>query len=61
MHVDQSLMLVTCLNPILGYDKCAEIVRLAEKENCSIKEAALKLDYLTSELFDKYVDPKKMV
>jgi fumarate hydratase class II len=60
-HLDQSLMLVTCLNPILGYDKCAEIVRFAEKENCSIKEATLKLNFLSSDLFDKYVDPKKMV
>jgi fumarate hydratase, class II len=59
--LENSLMLATALNPIVGYDKAAEIVKLAHKENISLKEAALKLGYLTSEQFDKAIDPKKMV
>ena len=59
-YLDNSLMLVTALNPIIGYDKAAEIAQKAFQENLSLKKAAVKLGYLTAEEFDKYVDPKKM-
>ncbi len=60
-HLNNSLMLVTALNPVLGYDKAAEIAKKAYKEDTSLKDAALALGYLTEEEFDKYVDPSKMV
>ncbi|MBX7067555.1 MAG: class II fumarate hydratase [Parachlamydiales bacterium] len=59
-YVENSLMLVTALNPIIGYDKAAKIAKLAHKEGISLKEACLKLKCLTAEEFDKAVDPKKM-
>ncbi len=59
--VDNSLMLVTALNPVIGYEKAAEIAKKAYKENTSLKEAALALGYLTEEEFDRYVRPEKMV
>ncbi len=61
MHLQQSLMLVTALNPYIGYDKAAEIAKKAYKENITLKEAALRLGYLTEEEFDQYVRPEKMV
>jgi fumarate hydratase class II len=60
-HLDRSLMLATALNKEIGYDKAAEIVKKAHQENITLKEAALKLKYLTEERFDVIVDPKKMV
>ncbi|SDY90128.1 fumarate hydratase, class II [Evansella caseinilytica] len=60
-HVRNSLMLVTSLNPYIGYEKAAEIAKKAYKENTTLKRAALSLGYLSEEEFDKYVDPKKMV
>lgn len=60
-YVDQSLMLVTALNPTLGYDKAAEIAKLAFKENLSLKEACLKLHYLSEDEFDTLIQPDKMV
>ncbi len=60
-HVEQSLMLVTALAPRLGYDKAAEIAKVAHKEGLTLKEAVLKLGYLTSEEFDREVRPEKMV
>jgi fumarate hydratase class II len=54
-------MLVTALNPHIGYEKAAQIAKLAHKEGTTLKEAALKLGYLTSEEFDKYVNPADMV
>jgi len=59
--VNNSLMLVTALNPVIGYEKAAEIAKKAYKENTSLKEAALALGYLTEEEFDQYVRPEKMV
>jgi len=59
-YLDRSLMLVTALNPIIGYDKAAEIAQKAFKENISLKESAVELDYLTAEEFDKYVNPEEM-
>jgi fumarate hydratase class II len=59
-NLDNSLMLVTALNPHIGYDKAADIAKKAFKENSTLKEAALALGYLTEEEFDKWVDPSKM-
>jgi fumarate hydratase class II len=56
-----SLMLVTALNPIIGYDNAAKIAMKAHQEGISLKEAALKLKLLTEEEFDRIVDPAKMV
>jgi len=60
-HVDQSLMLVTALSPKIGYDKAAEIAHTAFHENLTLKEACLKLGYLTEAEFDALVQPHKMV
>ena len=59
-YLESSLMLVTALNPVIGYDKSAEIAQKAFKEDLSLKEAAVRLGFLSAEEFDKYVDPKKM-
>lgn len=60
-YLENSLMLATALNPVIGYDKAAKIVQKAYKEGLTLKQAALKLGYLTSKQFDQIVDPKKMV
>ena len=60
-NVERSLMLVTALNPYIGYEKAAKIAKLAFKENSTLKEAALKLDFLTEEEFDAWVVPVNMV
>jgi fumarate hydratase, class II len=59
--VQDSLMLVTALSPILGYDKAAQIAHTAYVEDISLRDAAVKLDYLTAEEFDKYVRPEAMI
>ncbi len=59
--VNKSLMLVTALNTRIGYYKAADIAQLAHKEGLTLKEAALKLGYLTEEEFDETVVPSKMV
>jgi fumarate hydratase class II len=59
--VDNSLMLVTALNPVLGYDKAAEIAKKAHKEGTTLKQACLALAYLTAAEFDQYVNPKNMI
>jgi fumarate hydratase class II len=59
-HVEHSLMLVTALAPKVGYDKAAKIAHTAHVEHSSLKAAALKLGYLTSEEFDEWVKPEKM-
>jgi len=61
MHLDNSLMLVTALNTHIGYDKAAEIAKKAHKENTTLKEAALKLGYLTAAEFDRWVRAEDMV
>ncbi len=58
---DRSLMLVTALNPYIGYDNAAKIAKKAHKDGSSLKEAALALKLLTSEEFDKYVVPEQMI
>src|SRR4051794_30480963 len=57
----ESLMLVTALNPHIGYDKAAKIAKTAHKEGTTLKEAALMLGFLTSEQFDQWVRPEEMV
>ena len=59
--VDRSLMLVTALSPIIGYDKASRLAHHALENDLSLKEAALKLGYVTEEEFDRVVDPAKMV
>jgi fumarate hydratase class II len=60
-HVDRSLMLVTALSPVIGYDKASHIAHYAMDNDLSLKEAALRLGFVTEELFDRVVDPAKMV
>jgi len=60
-NLESSLMLVTSLNPYIGYEKAAEIAKTAFKNGTTLKKAAVELGILTEEEFDKYVDPAKMV
>jgi fumarate hydratase, class II len=60
-YVDRSLMLVTALSPVIGYDKASKIAHYALDNDLSLKQAALKLGYVTEEEFDTIVDPRKMV
>lgn len=60
-NLDKSLMLVTALNPYLGYENAAKIAKKAYAENKTLKEACLDLGLLTEEEFDRILDPKKMV
>ena len=60
-HVERSLMLVTALNPHIGYEKGAKIAKLAFQENSTLKEAAIKTGYLTSEQYDEWVKPENMI
>lgn len=57
----ESLMLVTALNPHIGYDKSAKIAKTAHKEGTTLKEAALKLGYLTEQQFSEWVKPENML
>lgn len=59
--LENSLMLVTALNPLIGYDKAAEIAHKALHEETSLRAACLSLGYLSAEQFDKAIDPKKML
>ncbi len=59
--VENSLMLVTALNPHIGYEKAAEIAKLAHKENLTLKEAAIQTGYLTEEKYDEWINPAGMV
>jgi fumarate hydratase class II len=56
-----SLMLVTALNPHIGYDKAAQIAKKAHKEGTTLKEAALALGYVSAEQFDQWVRPEAMI
>ena len=60
-NLDNSLMLVTSLNPVIGYDNAAKAAKKAHKENKTLKEAVLELGLLTSEKFDEVVRPEKMI
>ncbi|MEW6706910.1 MAG: class II fumarate hydratase [Pseudomonadota bacterium] len=59
--LQRSLMLVTALNPHIGYDKAAQIAKKAHREGSTLREAALALGYVTAEQFDLWVRPEKMV
>ena len=60
-NLNKSLMLVTALNPVIGYEKAAKIAKKALKENISLKESAKKLKYLSEQEFDEIVKPELMV
>jgi fumarate hydratase class II len=60
-YVERSLMLVTALSPVIGYDKASEIAHYAADNDLTLKEAALQLGFVTEELYDRVVDPSKMV
>ena len=59
-YLKNSLMLVTALSPVIGYDKCAKIAHAAYKEGTSLRESCLKLGYLSGDEFDRIVVPEKM-
>jgi fumarate hydratase class II len=60
-YVERSLMLVTALSPVIGYDKASKIAHYAMDNDLTLKSAALKLGFVTEDEFDRVVDPKKMV
>jgi fumarate hydratase class II len=60
-QLENSLMLVTALNPHIGYDKAAKIAKTAHEQGTTLKQAALSLGYLTAEQFDEWVRPEKMI
>ncbi|MDX9664633.1 class II fumarate hydratase [Pseudomonas sp. P5_152] len=60
-HLERGLMLVTALNPHIGYDKSAEIAKKAYSEGLTLRDAALQLGYLTDEQFDAWVRPENML
>jgi fumarate hydratase, class II len=59
-HLRNSLMLVTALNPYIGYDKAAQVAKNAHKKGLSLRDSAIELGYLTGEQFDEYVKPEEM-
>jgi fumarate hydratase, class II len=59
-HLQHSLMLVTALNPYIGYDKAAQVAKNAHKKGVGLRESAIELGYLTGEEFDRYVKPEEM-
>src|SRR5580700_8869114 len=60
-HVENTLMLVTALNEVIGYDNAAKVAKLAHKKNITLRQAAAELGLVKPEDFDKYVRPEKMV
>jgi fumarate hydratase class II len=60
-NLNNSLMLVTSLNPHIGYYKSAEIAQTAHKQNKTLKQTAIDLGYVTAEEFDQWVNPLDMV
>jgi fumarate hydratase class II len=60
-YVRESLMTVTALSPVIGYDKAAEIAHRAMQHNLTLREAAVEGGFISSEDFDRIVDPAKMV
>jgi fumarate hydratase class II len=59
-NLDRSLMLVTALNPHIGYDNAAKIAKKAHKEGTTLKQAALELNLVSAQDFDAWVNPRKM-
>ena len=60
-HVENTLMLVTALNEVIGYDNAAKVAKLAHHENMTLRAAAAKLGLVKLEDFDRYVRPEKMI
>jgi fumarate hydratase, class II len=60
-YVERSLMLVTALSPVIGYDKASKIAHYAMDKDLTLKAAALQLGFVTEAEFDRVVDPTKMV
>jgi fumarate hydratase class II len=60
-YVDKSLMLVTALTPVIGYDKSSKIAHYAMDNDLTLKQSALTLGFVTEEEFERVVDPKRMV
>jgi len=60
-HLSRSLMLVTALSPVIGYDRAAEIAHKADAEGSTLREAALALGYISAADFDRVIDPAAMV
>ena len=60
-YVERSLMLVTALSPVIGYDKASKIAHYAMDNDLTLKAAALKLGFVTEAEFDRVVDPRNMV
>ena len=60
-NLEKSLMLVTALSPHIGYDKASQMAKFAHEEGLSLREANVKLGFVTDEEFEKIVDPRKMV
>lgn len=60
-HLDRSLMLVTALTPVIGYDKASEIAHHALAHDLTLRDAALALKHVSAEDFDRIIDPRKMV
>ena len=59
-HLENSLMLVTALNPHIGYDRAAEVAKKAHKERSTLRDAAIALGHMTGEEFDAAVKPDEM-
>jgi fumarate hydratase class II len=59
-NLNNSLMLVTALNPHIGYDKAAQVAKNAHKKGISLRDSAVELGFLSGEDFDKYVKPEAM-
>ena len=60
-NMERSLMLVTALTPHIGYERAAEVAKLAHRENLTLRESCLRLGYMTGEAFDAAYRPEKMV
>ena len=60
-NLNRSLMLVTVLSPVIGYEKAAEVAKKAHKEGLTLKEAVLKLGYMSEKAFDEVFKPEEMV
>ncbi len=60
-NLEQSLMLVTILTPVIGYEKASDIAKLAYKKEISLRQAAIELDYIRGDDFDRIVNFKNML
>jgi len=61
LYLQRSLMLVTALSPVIGYDKASQVAHYALDQDLTLKEAAVKLGFVSAEEFDRIVDPRKMI